>query len=293
MKKVTLAATQMSCSWDIKENINKAESLVRSAAADGANIILIQELFETPYFCIEIDQNHFDLAKPFKDHPTITRMSGLAKELDVVIPVSFFERANQVFFNSVAMIDAGGEIMGLYRKIHIPNFTGYHEKNYFSPGDLGLKVWDTRFGKIGLGICWDQWFPETARCLSLMGAEILLYPTAIGSDIDSDSSSKDHWQRTMQGHAAANMMPLMASNRIGKETSKEVETTFYGSSFIADQTGAKVAEADKNSQTIITAVFDLEEVRKYRENWVVYRDRRPDCYEALMTLDGVNQYHGK
>jgi len=288
MNKVTLAATQMSCSWDIEENINKAESLVRSAAADGANIILIQELFETPYFCIEIDQNHFDLAKPFKNHPTVNRMSNLAKELDVVIPVSFFERANQVFFNSVAMIDAGGEIMGLYRKIHIPNFPGYHEKNYFSPGDLGLKVWDTRFGKIGLGICWDQWFPETARCLSLMGAEFLLYPTAIGSDVGSNSSSKDHWQRTMQGHAAANMMPLMASNRIGSETSKEVETTFYGSSFIADQTGAKVAEADNNSQAVITATFDLEEVRKYRENWVVYRDRRPDCYEALMTLDGVN-----
>ena len=286
MNKVTIAATQMACSWDIEENINKAESLVRSAAADGANIVLIQELFETPYFCIEIDQNHFDLAKPFKHHPTINRMSKLAKELNVVIPVSFFERANQVFFNSVAMIDAGGEIMGLYRKIHIPNYIGYHEKNYFSPGDLGFKVWGTRYGKIGLGICWDQWFPETARCLSLLGAEILLYPTAIGSDAGNDSTSIDHWQRTMQGHAAANMIPLIASNRIGKESSKEVETIFYGSSFIADQTGAKVVEADRNSQAAITATFDLKEIRKYREHWIVYRDRRPDCYETLMTLDG-------
>jgi len=288
MNKVTIAATQMTCSWDIGENIDKAESLVRSAAADGANIVLLQELFETPYFCIEINQNHFDLAKPFQNHPTINRMSNLAKELDVVIPVSFFERANQVFFNSVAMINAGGEIMGLYRKIHVPNFIGYHEKNYFSPGDLGFKVWDTRFGKIGLGICWDQWFPETARCLSLMGAQILLYPTAIGSDVGSNSSSVSHWQRTMQGHAAANMMPLMAANRIGSESSKEVETTFYGSSFIADQTGAKVAEADNNRQAVITATFDLEAVRKYRENWLVYRDRRPDCYKTLMTLDGLN-----
>jgi len=290
MSQVTLAATQMSCSWDIEDNIAKAEAMTREAAAKGANIVLIQELFETPYFCIEQNQKHLELAKPFKDHPTINRLSNLAKELDVVIPVSFFERANRAFFNSMAMIDAGGEIMGLYRKTHIPNAIGYQEKHYFSPGDTGFKVWETCCGKIGLGICWDQWFPETARCLSLLGAEILLYPTAIGYEPGgTDLDSRDHWQRTMQGHAAANMMPLVASNRIGVERGEQLEMTFYGSSFIADHTGAKVAEADRSSQTVITATFDLEEIRKYREAWSVYRDRRPDCYDALMTLDGLNK----
>ena len=190
----------------------------------------------------------------------------------------------------MAMIDAGGEIMGLYRKTHIPNAIGYQEKHYFSPGDTGFKVWETRYGKIGLGICWDQWFPETARCFSLQGAEILLYPTAIGYEPGgTDLDSKDHWQRTMQGHAAANFMPLAASNRIGVERGEQLEMTFYGSSFIADHTGAKVTEADRSSQAVITATFDLAEIRKYRENWIVYRDRRPECYGALMTLDGLNK----
>jgi N-carbamoylputrescine amidase len=288
--KVTLAATQMACSWDIEKNLNVAESMIREAAGQEANIVLIQELFETPYFCIEQNQKHLELARPFENHPTIKRLSQLAKELDVVIPVSFFERANRVFFDSIAMIDAGGNIMGLYRKVHIPNSIGYQEKQYFSPGDMGFKVWKTKFGAIGLGICWDQWFPETARCLCLMGAEILLYPTAIGSEPgEPDLDSRDHWQRTMQGHAAANIVPLAASNRIGIERGEKLEMTFYGSSFIADHTGGKVAEADRSTQSVITATFDLEKIRKYREDWGVFRDRRPSCYNALMTLDGYNR----
>ncbi|MBT3751453.1 MAG: N-carbamoylputrescine amidase [Bacteroidetes bacterium] len=290
MRQVTLAATQMSCSWDLENNILKAEAMIRIAASDGANVVLIQELFETPYFCIEQKQKHFELAKPFQDHPTINRMAKLAKELSVVIPVSFFERANHALFNSVAMIDANGEILGLYRKTHIPNAIGYQEKHYFNPGDTGFKVWETQFGKIGLGICWDQWFPETARCLCLKGAEILLYPTAIGSEPgENDFDSKDHWQRAMQGHAAANIVPVVASNRIGVESADPLEMTFYGSSFIADHTGAKVTEADRNTQAVITASFDLDEISTYRTNWGVFRDRRPMCYDALMTLDGSNK----
>lgn len=285
--KVTLAATQMACSWESQINIAKAETMVREAAELGANVVLIQELFETPYFCIEQNQDYLDLAKPFKAHPTIEHFSRLAKELNMVIPVSFFERTHRAFFNSVAMIDADGRIMGIYRKSHIPNSIGYQEKQYFSPGDTGFKVWDTRFGKIGIGICWDQWFPEAARCFSLKGAEILLYPTAIGSEPgDTGVNSKDHWQRTMQGHAAANVLPVAASNRIGVERGEKVDLTFYGSSFIADHTGKKVAEADDARQAVITATFDLEKIRRYRDNWCVYRDRRPDLYGALMTLDG-------
>lgn len=288
--KVILAAIQMTCSWDTEKNLEVAESLIREAAGRGANIALLQELFETPYFCIEQNQKHLELAKPFNDHPTIKRFSELAEELDVVIPVSFFERANRVFFNSIAMIDANGKVMGIYRKVHIPNSIGYQEKQYFSPGDRGFKVWKTKFGAIGLGICWDQWFPETARCLCLMGAEILLYPTAIGSEPgETDLDSRDHWQRTMQGHAAANIVPLAASNRIGIERGDKLQIHFYGSSFIADHTGAKVAEADRSTQSVITASFDLEEIRRYREDWGVFRDRRPNCYQALMTLDGMER----
>ena len=288
--KVTLAAIQMTCSWDTEKNLEVAESLIREAAGRGANIALLQELFETPYFCIEQNQKHLELAKPFNDHPTIKRFSELAEELDVVIPVSFFERANRVFFNSIAMIDANGKVMGIYRKVHIPNSIGYQEKQYFSPGDRGFKVWKTKFGAIGLGICWDQWFPETARCLCLMGAEILLYPTAIGSEPgETDLDSRDHWQRAMQGHAAANIVPLVASNRIGIERGDKLQIHFYGSSFIADHTGAKVAEADRSTQSVITASFDLEEIRRYREDWGVFRDRRPNCYQALMTLDGMER----
>jgi len=287
MRKVVLSATQMACDWNVEENVNKAEKLIREAAQQGANIVLLQELFETPYFPIDQDTRHLGLARPFDNHPTIARMAQLALELGVVLPVSFFERSKRVFFNSLALIDADGSLLGVYRKTHIPNTVGYQEKTYFSPGDSGFMVWKTRYGRIGVGICWDQWFPETARCFALNGAEMLFFPTAIGSEPgDPEIDSRDHWQRVMQGHAAANIMPLVASNRIGVEKGDNFEMTFYGSSFIADHTGAKVAEANRIDESILTTTFDLDEIRLYREDWGVFRDRRPARYGALMTMDG-------
>ena len=289
MSQVTVAATQMACSWDIDGNVECAESIIRDAAAQGAQIILIQELFQTPYFCIEQDFKHLDLATEVDQSPLIKRMSKLAQELSVVLPVSWFERAGNTFFNSVAMIDADGSLLGVYRKTHIPNAIGYQEKQYFSPGDTGFKVWDTRYARIGLGICWDQWFPEAARCMALMGAEILMYPTAIGDEPGDDSvDSMQHWQNTMCGHAAANIMPLIASNRIGTEkaTTSDMQMTFYGSSFIADESGNRVEMANRTEQTLLVHSFDLAQIKSYRETWGVYRDRRPDQYAALMTMDG-------
>ena len=287
MRSVTLAATQMSVGKDRAESLAKAEALIRRAAGEGANIILIQELFETPYFCQDQLPEYFELARPVEGNEGIARFQALARELNVVLPFSFFERANQAHFNSVAMIDAGGELLGLYRKTHIPDGVGYQEKYYFNPGDTGFRVWDTKFGKVGVGICWDQWFPETARCLVLGGAEVLLYPTAIGNEPQfPDWDSRDHWQRAMQGHAASNMVPLVASNRIGKEEGKNSEMTFYGSSFIADETGAKVAEADRTSEAVLTHTFDLDAIRNQRAQWGFFRDRRPEHYGALVTVDG-------
>jgi N-carbamoylputrescine amidase len=292
-RQVTVAATQMACDWDIDANIARAERLARKAADQGANVILIQELFETPYFCIEQDVKHLALATWPEENRAIRHFRPIAKELGAVIPISFFERANQAFFNTTAMIDADGEVMGFYRKSHIPNGPGYQEKQYFSPGDTGFKVWNTRHGRIGLGICWDQWFPETARSMAVMGAELLLFPTAIGTEPPPapDVHSREHWQRTQQGHAAANVMPLIASNRIGVERStqnpEQVWMRFYGSSFIADHLGAKVAEAPEDREAVITATFDLDEIRGYRENWGVFRDRRPDLYGPVRTLDGT------
>jgi N-carbamoylputrescine amidase len=289
-KIVTVSATQMTCSWDVDANINKAEAMVREAASKGAQIILIQELFETPYFCIEQSFKHLDLASTLEDSRVIKHMANLAKELSVVLPVSWFERAGNAFFNSLAMVDADGSVMGVYRKTHIPNAIGYQEKQYFSPGDTGFKIWDTRYAKVGVGICWDQWFPETARCMALQGAEILMYPTAIGSEPGDDSAidSMPHWQNVMCGHAGANIMPVIASNRIGTEkaTTNDMEVTFYGSSFISDAFGNKVETADRSSQSILTHSFNLAEIKSYRETWGVYRDRRPDLYGAITTLDG-------
>jgi N-carbamoylputrescine amidase len=230
---------------------------------------------------------NFELARPVEGNEGIARFQALARELNVVLPFSFFERANQAYFNSVAMIDAGGELLGVYRKTHIPDGVGYQEKYYFNPGDTGFRVWDTKFGKVGVGICWDQWFPETARCLVLGGAEVLLYPTAIGTEPQfPDWDSSGHWQRAMQGHAASNMVPLVASNRIGKESGKNSAMTFYGSSFIADETGAKVAEADRTSEDVLTHTFDLDAIRNQRAQWGFFRDRRPEHYGALVTVDG-------
>jgi N-carbamoylputrescine amidase len=287
MSIVTVAATQMACSWDRDANIARAGRLIRAAAAKGARVILIQELFESPYFCKDHNPKHFDLARPLEGHPTVEHFRALARELGVVLPVSLFERAGNAFFNSLVMVDADGAVLGHYRKSHIPEGHGYHEKYYFSPGDTGFKVFDTKIAKLGVAICWDQWFPEAARSMALMGAEILLYPTAIGSEPqDASIDSSGHWQRTMQGHAAANVMPLVASNRIGQETGEKYTITFYGSSFIASHTGEKVAEADRNSETVVTAAFDLDDVRRYRQSWGLFRDRRPDLYYPILSLDG-------
>ena len=288
MRNVTVAATQMACIWDEKANIERAERLVRAAKAKGADLVLIQELFAAPYFCQDQIHDFFALAQPFEGNTLIAHFARLAAELGVVLPVSYFERAGQAYFNSLAVIDADGKVLGNYRKSHIPDGPGYTEKFYFSPGDTGFKVWQTRAGCIGVGICWDQWFPEAARSMALQGAEILLYPTAIGSEPhDPQLDSSGHWQRVMQGHAAANLMPLVASNRIGTEEGQNgTEITFYGSSFIADPTGAKVAEADRVTQSVLTATFDLDAIAHQRRSWGLFRDRRPELYGRLATLDG-------
>jgi N-carbamoylputrescine amidase len=287
MSKVTVAATQMACSWDRDANMARGERLIREAAARGAQIILLQELFETPYFCQDHDPRHLELARPMEGHPAVEHFRKVARELAVVLPISVFEREGNAFFNSLAVIDADGQVLGTYRKSHIPESPGYHEKFYFSPGDTGFKVFATRYAKLGVAICWDQWFPEAARSMALLGADILMYPTAIGSEPqDSSIDSSGHWQRTMQGHAAANIMPLVASNRIGTEKGEKYSLTFYGSSFIASHTGEKLVEADRASETVLTSQFDLEQIRRYRQAWGVFRDRRPDLYHPLLSLDG-------
>lgn len=292
MRDVTVAATQMPCSWTIADNIANAERLVRAAAEQGAQIILIQELFETPYFCQDQIHDFFALAKPLAENAAIKHLAPLAKALKVVLPVSVFEKAGQAFFNSVVIIDADGEILGHYRKSHIPDGPGYSEKFYFSPGDTGFKVWQTKYARIGVGICWDQWFPECARAMALMGAELLFYPTAIGSEPqDPTLDSAGHWQRTMQGHAAANLTPVIASNRIGTEAGRKgTKISFYGSSFIANWDGALLAEANRTDETVLTARFDLDEIAKIRRSWGVFRDRRPELYGPLLTLDGATMH---
>ncbi len=285
--KVTVAATQMACSWDIGANVVRAERLVREAAAQGAQLILLQELFETPYFCIDQQTRHFDLAHTLAEQSTVRRMQALAKELEVVLPVSFFERSGLAHYTAIAIVDADGSLAGHYRKSHIPDFPLYEEKFYFSPGDTGFRTFETRYGRLGVAICWDQWFPEAARVMTLLGAELLLYPTAIGGELDKpDFDSKGHWQMVMRGHAAANIVPVVASNRIGTERSGDLSLEFYGSSFIAGPSGEMVCEADRGSETVLTHTFDLAEVAAYRREWGVFRDRRPDLYRPLLTLDG-------
>ncbi len=286
--RVTVAATQMACSWDRAANVKRASALVREAAGKGAQVILLQELFETPYFCKDQKAEYFGLAAPAADNSLLKEMSALAAELGVVLPVSFFERDTNNYFNSLAMIDADGQGLGIYRKSHIPDGPGYQEKFYFSPGDTGFKAWRTRFGVVGAAICWDQWFPEAARAIALQGAEMLFYPTAIGSEPPPAPpvDSRDHWRRVMQGHAGANMIPVIASNRIGKEEGEAATLTFYGSSFIADETGALVAEAPRDKEAVITHTFDLDAIAKARASWGLYRDRRPDLYGGLMKFGG-------
>ncbi len=287
MREITVAATQMPCVDNAADNLTRAIELVRRAASDGAQVILLQELFETPYFCKDQDPAFFDWAKPRDRNPTLETMSALAAELGVVLPISFFERAGNNHFNSLVVFDADGTDLGLYRKSHIPDGPGYQEKFYFTPGDTGFKVWETRAGTIGVGICWDQWFPEAARAMVLAGAEVLFYPTAIGSEpSDPDWDSSMHWRRVMQGHAGANIVPVLASNRIGEETGRSCSVTFYGSSFIADATGGIVAEASRDREEVLLATFDLEANRHLRRSWGLFRDRRTDLYGALSTLAG-------
>lgn len=288
MRKVKVAALQFSCSKDIQENINKAEKMVKEEADNGANIILLPELFERQYFCQEKRYDYYNYALPLEKNPAVNRFKEVAKELGVVIPVSFYERDIDRLFNTVAMIDADGSVLGIYRKTHIPDDHFYQEKFYFTPGDSGFKVFDTRFGCIGVGICWDQWFPETVRCMAVQGAEMLLYPTAIGSEPILDVDSNSHWRRVMQGHAAANLMPVVAANRIGVETVEPCKENagqsssldFYGCSFIADATGDIIASA-KQEETILYGEFDLDALKEDRLSWGLFRDRRPETYVVM------------
>jgi N-carbamoylputrescine amidase len=288
INQVTLGVVQFACSDYIQENLASATRLVRAAAAQGANIVVVQELFEGHYFCQEESPVHFGRAKPLAGHATIAAMQALAAELGVVIPVSFFEARNQAYFNAVAVVDDGGAMLGVYRKSHIPDGPGYSEKFYFNPGDTGFRVWPTRFGTIGVGICWDQWFPEAARAMALMGAEFLLYPTAIGSEPGRpDFDSMEHWRVTMRGHAGANLMPIAAANRVGTELVGGKSQTYYGSSFIAGPAGDLRASASRDGEAVLTASFDRAAMRRDRAAWGLFRDRRPELYGALATADGT------
>ncbi len=288
MRNIKLAITQMASENDWKKNCDKAEKLVREAAAQGAQLILLQELFDGDYFCIEQHAKFLQQAVELDKHPTVKRFAALAKELNVVLPVSVFERAGQAHYNTTVIVDADGTELGIYRKSHIPDGRGYQEKFYFSPGDTGFKVWDTAVGRIGLGLCWDQWSPECARAMALMGAEVLLYPTAIGSEPPNPTyDSSSHWQNVMRGHAAANIMPLLASNRVGCETAPDGRSdVFYGRSFISDYQGEKLQEMDRTEEGTRLASFDLDAIGALRRSWGVFRDRRPELYGALLTLDG-------
>jgi N-carbamoylputrescine amidase len=290
MRKITVAATQMRCTANRDENIAKAEKLVRDAAGKGARIILLQELFESLYFCQVEDPAFFKMASTTEDNAAIRHFCHLAKTLGVVLPISFFEKKNKAYYNTVALIDADGSLMGNYRKTHIPDGPGYEEKFYFTPGDTGFRVWKTRYATIGIGICWDQWFPEAARSMALMGAEILFYPTAIGSEPKNPTiDSKNHWQTCMRGHSAANMVPVVAANRIGSETIGESTIRFYGSSFITDNTGSISVQADRTTETVIVSRFDLDELETQRAGWGLFRDRRPENYTVLLTSDGIKK----
>lgn len=289
MRNVTVAAVQMQCSQELADNLATAERLVRQAAGQGAQIVLLPELFERPYFCQERQYDYYDYAKPVEENDAVQHFIPIAKELQLVLPISFYEREGNNLYNSVAVIDTDGTVLGVYRKTHIPDDHYYQEKFYFTPGNTGFKVFNTRYANIGIGICWDQWFPETARCLALNGAELLFYPTAIGSEPILDTDSKGHWQRTMQGHAAANIMPVIAANRIGLE---EVEPClanggqtsslrFYGSSFMTDETGAILSEAGREEEAILLATYDLDKGVRERLAWGLFRDRRPSTYQAI------------
>lgn len=290
MKKVTVAAVQMYCNRSREENLEAAERAVRDAAARGAQVILLPELFETWYFCQERNYSSYGLAMTLEENPAVQRLRRVAEELRVVLPVSFFERDGNVTYNSIAVIDADGSVLGVYRKTHIPDDHFYQEKFYFTPGNTGFRVWDTAYGRIGVGICWDQWFPEAARCMALMGAQLLFYPTAIGSEPIIECDSMPHWRRCMQGHAAANVIPVIAANRVGRETvqptkdnnSQSSELVFYGSSFITDETGEVIEDAGRTEEGILLHTFDLDAVEEMRFSWGLFRDRRPEMYGKIV-----------
>lgn len=289
MKNITVAAVQMCCSHSRRENIETADRLVRQAAGQGAQVILLPELFETWYFCQEKNYDSYELASPLTENPAVMHFKKVAAELRVVLPISFFEKDGNVTYNTVAMLDADGTVLGIYRKTHIPDDHFYQEKFYFTPGDTGIRVWDTAYGKIGVGICWDQWFPEAARCMALQGAQLILYPTAIGSEPIIGCDSMPHWRRCMQGHSAANVVPVVAANRIGEEkvlpsqdnNGQSSSLTFYGSSFITDETGAVLEEAGRTDEKVILHEFDLDSIEKLRISWGLFRDRRPECYKGI------------
>lgn len=289
-RKVKVAAIQMSCSRDIIENIEKADRLVREAHINGAKIILLPELFERQYFCQERRYEYYNFAKNVEENDAIKHFSKLAKDLDVVLPISFYEKDINNLYNSIAIINADGKIMGVYRKTHIPDDHYYQEKFYFTPGNSGFKVWDTKYAKIGVGICWDQWFPETARSMALMGAEILFYPTAIGSEPILECDSMEHWRRTMQGHAAANIIPVVAANRYGLEEvypcvengNQSSSLNFYGSSFITDELGEIIESAGRDKEEILYSEIDLDKNREDRLAWELFRDRRPKMYNKIV-----------
>ncbi len=288
MSVVTLSAAQFSCTWDRQANIAKAKDMVRRAASQGANIVVLPELFETPYFCQDQSPDHFALAQEFAGNTLIAEFADLARELSVVLPLSYFERARNAYFNALAVIDADGNIIGRYRKSHIPDGPGYQEKYYFHPGDTGFRSFPTRCANLGAAICWDQWFPEAARIMALKGADVLVYPTAIGSEPPPAPpvDSRDHWRRVMQGHAAANYLPLVAANRVGVERGQAGEIRFYGSSFIAGPTGEILADLGRDEEGVIGARFDFDEIAKARASWGLFRDRRPELYGPLLSADG-------
>ena len=290
MRNITVAAIQMQCSTVVEENLKKAEEMVRKAAGKGAQVILLPELFEREYFCQQKRYDFYEYALPVDENPAVQMGKRLARELDVVLPISFYERDGNVLYNSLAWIDADGELLGVYRKTHIPDDHFYQEKFYFTPGNTGFMVFDTKYGRLGAGICWDQWFPETARALALKGAEVIFYPTAIGSEPILDTDSMPHWRRCMQGHAGANLVPIVAANRIGREDVEPCEANagqksalvFYGSSFIADETGELVQSASRDKEEILVQTFDLDQVRENRLSWGIFRDRRPEMYEDIV-----------
>ncbi len=283
-----LGVVQLAWEESEEKTLHKAEALVRQAAAMGAQVICLQELLATPYFCKDMDPAYFQWARPVEGHPVIARLAALAKELAVVLPVSVFERLDRpaggeaLYYNSCVLVDADGSQKAVYRKSHIPDGPGYEEKYYFTPGDTGFMVHETRYGRVGVGICWDQWFPEAARAMALQGADVLLYPTAIGSEPEEPGlDTQGHWQRVMQGHAAANLTPVVAANRVGTEAGACCTTTFYGTSFITDPTGAMAAQADRQEETVRVASFDLNALRALKTQWGLFRDRRPELYGSL------------